>query len=91
MSIANLSIGINAFPALDLGVAEASLLELPPFATAVTDPDPLAAVPVEVPPAFWDPGPVNPAPFPAYLSSIFKIRFIYDFHNSNNAFYLPTV
>jgi hypothetical protein len=32
---------------------------------AVTDPEPGVAVPVEVPPAFWDPAPVRPKPFPA--------------------------
>lgn len=33
--------------------------------TAVTDPLPAVAVPVETPPAFWEPAPVRPGPFPA--------------------------
>lgn len=32
---------------------------------AVTDPEPGAAVPVDVPPAFWEPGPKRPTPLPA--------------------------
>lgn len=37
---------------------------------AATDPEPAVAVPVEVPPAFWDPSPVRPGPVPAPVLNI---------------------
>ena len=53
----------------DIGAAlllEVEVLEAP-VATAVTDPEPGAAVPADVPPEFWLPVPVRPAPVPAPL------------------------
>jgi hypothetical protein len=48
------------------GAAAAFLVAVPEAVeTAVTDPLPAVAVPVETPPAFCEPAPVRPAPFPA--------------------------
>lgn len=55
-----LSRGWREDPALFLPVAVPDAL-----AVAVTDPEPGVAVPVEVPPAFWEPLPERPAPAPA--------------------------
>jgi hypothetical protein len=51
----------------DIGAALLLLVAVleAPVATAVTDPEPAVAVPVDVPEAFWLPFPERPAPVPA--------------------------
>lgn len=53
-----------AAPVLEEEEAVEEEEELP---VAVALPEPGVAVPVEIPPAFWDPSPVRPGPVPAPL------------------------
>ena len=68
----------------DGGAALLLLLEVPlvavldaPEATAVTDPEPGVAVPVDVPPAFWLPFPERPRPAPApFLMNCYQVSIV---------------